>query len=58
MSNGSFLTPDALEGIYEFCLEATVFFDVKVGYLGAYLNEGLTRYVALARGGTELAPFV
>ena len=25
---------------YDYCLEATVWFDVKPGYLGAYLNDG------------------
>lgn len=38
-----FLLPEALEGVLEFCRESTVFFDVKPGYLGAYLNDGLTR---------------
>lgn len=42
--NGRFLMPEALEGILEYCREATVFYDVKPGYLGAYVNEGLTRY--------------
>eukprot|EP00752_Nemacystus_decipiens_P002896 g2694.t2 len=37
-----FLSPEALEGVLEFCREATVFFDIKPGYLGAYFNEGLT----------------
>lgn len=39
----SFLTPEALEGVLEYCREATVFFDVKPGYLGAYVSDGLTR---------------
>ncbi|CAN0528265.1 unnamed protein product, partial [Scytosiphon promiscuus] len=42
---GRFLSQDALEGVLEYCREATVFFDVKVGYLGAYLNDGLSRWV-------------
>ncbi|CAM9710775.1 unnamed protein product, partial [Discosporangium mesarthrocarpum] len=37
-----FLTSEALEGVLDFCREATVFFDVRAGYLGAYMNEGLT----------------
>ncbi|CAM9597552.1 unnamed protein product, partial [Hapterophycus canaliculatus] len=37
-----FLSPEALEGVLDYCREATVFFDVKLGYLGAYLNDGLT----------------
>ncbi|CAN0254180.1 unnamed protein product, partial [Pylaiella littoralis] len=37
-----FLLPEALEGVLNFCREATVFFDVKLGYLGAYFNDGLT----------------
>lgn len=39
-----FLSPEALEGVLEYCREATVFFDIKIGHLGAYLNDGFTRY--------------
>ena len=42
---GRLLSQDALEGVLEYCREATVFFDVKIGYLGAYLNDGLSRWV-------------
>jgi hypothetical protein len=38
----SFLAPAALAQLRSFCLEATVFFDVKPGYLGAYVNEGFS----------------
>jgi hypothetical protein len=31
----------ALEAAYNFCLEATIFFEQKVGYLGAYDVDGL-----------------
>ena len=37
-----FLVPEALQGLIDFCNEATVFYDVREGYLGAYLNEGLS----------------
>ncbi|CBJ25538.1 conserved unknown protein [Ectocarpus siliculosus] len=37
-----FLLPEALQGVLDFCREATVFFDIKPGYLGAYFNDGLT----------------
>ncbi|CAN0232315.1 unnamed protein product, partial [Scytosiphon promiscuus] len=40
-----FLSPEALEGVLDYCREATVFFDVKLGYLGAYVNDGLTRWL-------------
>lgn len=42
-SRNSFLSPEALDGVLQFCREATVFFDVKIGYLGAYFNDGLSR---------------
>ena len=31
----------ALEALYTFCLEATIFFELKRGYVGAYLHSGL-----------------
>lgn len=31
----------ALEALYAFCLEATIFFELKRGYVGAYLHSGL-----------------
>lgn len=40
-----FLTSEALEGVLQYCREATVFFDVKIGYVGAYLNDGFSRWV-------------
>ena len=36
-----FLAPAALASLVEFCTEATVFYDTRVGYLGAYFEEGL-----------------
>ena len=35
-----FLSPWAVEAVYRFCLEATLYFDYKPGYLGAYLEDG------------------
>ena len=35
-----FLSPWAVEAVYRFCLEATLYFDYKPGYLGAYLDDG------------------
>eukprot|EP00936_MAST-01D_sp_MAST-1D-sp1_P002522 g2522.t1 len=37
-----FLSPSALEHLFSFCLESTLYFDVKPGYLGAYVNEGFS----------------
>jgi len=34
------LAPEALQALRRFCLESTVWNDVKAGYLGAYLHEG------------------
>ena len=34
------LSAPALRGVRDFCLEATVFFDTKPGYVGAYMREG------------------
>eukprot|EP00940_MAST-03C_sp_MAST-3C-sp2_P002823 g2823.t1 len=34
------LSPNTLRELLTFCEEATIFFDVKPGYLGAYMNEG------------------
>jgi hypothetical protein len=46
----NFLTPTCLTQLYNLALESTVFFDSKKGYLGAYLDDGLTspwlRYLA------------
>lgn len=36
-----FLHPDALQALVDFCNEATIFYDVRIGYLGAYMREGL-----------------
>ncbi|KAJ1461332.1 hypothetical protein M885DRAFT_268057 [Pelagophyceae sp. CCMP2097] len=36
------LSPAALEGLYDWCTDASVWFDVKLGYLGAYLDDGFT----------------
>jgi hypothetical protein len=32
----------ALDAAYNFCLEATIFFEPKIGYLGAYKADGMT----------------
>ena len=37
----NFLTPAALAALIDFCNEATIFFDIKPGYLGAYYHRGL-----------------
>ena len=37
----NFLHHDALQALVNFCNRATVFYDVRVGYLGAYMREGL-----------------
>ena len=42
-----FLTPDALERLWRFCLDATVWYQVKRGYLGAYLVDGFGTALAL-----------
>ncbi|CAM9566525.1 unnamed protein product [Chrysoparadoxa australica] len=38
----NFLAPAALEALIKYTLEASVWFDVKLGYFGAYLNNGFT----------------
>ena len=42
-----FLTADALERLWRFCLDATVWYQVKRGYLGAYLVDGFATALAL-----------
>ena len=42
-----FLTAAALERLWRFCLEATVWYQVKRGYLGAYLVDGFGTALAL-----------
>ena len=42
-----FLTQDALERLWRFCLDATVWYQVKRGYLGAYLVDGFATGLAL-----------
>ena len=42
-----FLTTDALERLWRFCLDATVWYQVKRGYLGAYLVDGFGTALAL-----------
>ena len=42
-----FLTPGALERLWRFCLDATVWYQVKRGYLGAYLVDGFGTALAL-----------
>lgn len=36
----NFLTNEALTLLYNYCLESTVFFDVRESYLGTYLKTG------------------
>ena len=42
-----FLSADALERLWRFCLDATVWYQVKRGYLGAYLVDGFATALAL-----------
>ena len=42
-----FLTAEALERLWRFCLDATVWYQVKRGYLGAYLVDGFGTALAL-----------
>ncbi len=42
-----FLSRDALERLWRFCLDATVWYQVKRGYLGAYLVDGFGTALAL-----------
>ena len=42
-----FLSEDALERLWRFCLDATVWYQVKRGYLGAYLVDGFATALAL-----------
>ena len=42
-----FLAAAALERLWRFCLEATVWYQVKRGYLGAYLVDGFGTALAL-----------
>ena len=42
-----FLTAEALERLWRFCLDATVWYQVKRGYLGAYLVDGFGAALAL-----------
>ena len=42
-----FLTGAALERLWRFCLDATVWYQVKRGYLGAYLVDGFGTALAL-----------
>ena len=42
-----FLTTEALERLWLFCLEATVWYQVKGGYLGTYLVDGFATPLAL-----------
>ncbi|MCY4478482.1 MAG: tetratricopeptide repeat protein [Rhodospirillales bacterium] len=46
-----FLTPDALERLWRFCLDATVWYQVKRGYLGAYLVDGFGTALSLQIAG-------
>ena len=42
-----FLSPEALDELYHFCMDASIWFDVKPGYLGAYFDDGFTAPVLL-----------
>ena len=42
-----FLATEALERLWHFCLDATVWYQVKRGYLGAYLVDGFGTALAL-----------
>ena len=42
-----FLKTEALERLWRFCLDATVWYQVKRGYLGAYLVDGFGTALAL-----------
>ena len=48
-----FLSDEALEELYEWCLDATVWFDAKPGYLGAYFDDGFSPKVSVS---TAIAP--
>ena len=39
------LSPDALRALLDFCLESTIYFDVKSGYLGSYYFDGFNHPV-------------
>ena len=39
------LSPEALHALLDFCLESTIYFDVKRGYLGAYYFDGFNHPV-------------
>ena len=41
------LTDDALESLLNFCLESTVWFDMKPGYVGTYFQDGFGESIAL-----------
>lgn len=43
-----FLSPDVLDVIRRFCLEATIWFDIRHNYLGAYRAEGFYNPVIIA----------
>jgi tetratricopeptide (TPR) repeat protein len=47
------LTPAALDALRRFCMDSTVWNDVRAGYLGAYLDQGLAPE-ALLRIASEL----
>ncbi|MFP6774130.1 MAG: tetratricopeptide repeat protein [Alphaproteobacteria bacterium] len=44
-----FLRPEALAGLYRFCRESTIWFDVRHprGYIGAYIEEGFAMPLVL-----------
>ena len=47
------LTDEALRGLRRYCLESTLWNDIKPGYLGTYLDEGFASEILL-RISTEL----
>lgn len=52
------LAPAALEALLEFCQTATIWFDPRRNYLGAYLTEGFGNAltIGIARGLAEALP--
>jgi hypothetical protein len=46
-----FLRPSALEALREYCTAATIWFDVRKNYLGAYLTQGFANALTLGIAG-------
>lgn len=45
------LTPEGLEGVRRYCLESTIWNNVKIGYLGAYFHDGFASELMLRLAG-------